>query len=100
MFQNKFQHKFFAKQNIHKIRAVDSKNGRPALYFVDVQPHLQQEFTKATELTKKHGSMNLEDYGTIIGSCYGEEPNDKLKALLKNKYGLDIDFDVGRDVDL
>ena len=32
----------------------------------------------------------LEDYGKVIASCYGEEPNEETKKLLKDKYGFDV----------
>ncbi|WP_373528336.1 hypothetical protein [Nostoc sp.] len=80
--------KFFAERShlIHKLKAKDS-TGRWAYYFVYIRPALEQEFLKALDLNQ---SIDLEDYGKIIGCCYGEKPNDKLKALLKEKYGFDV----------
>jgi hypothetical protein len=72
--------------HIHKLKAKDS-TGRWAYYFVYIAPALEQEFLKALESDK---SIDLEDYGKVIGSCYGEEPDDKLKAFLKEKYGFDV----------
>ena len=80
--------KLIAKQGhfVHKLKAKDS-SGRWAYYFVHITPALEQEFLKALESDK---SIDLEDYGKVIGSCYGEEPDNKLKAFLKEKYGFDV----------
>ena len=34
--------------------------------------------------------MNLLDYGKIIASCYGKEPNDYVKKIMKDKYEFDV----------
>jgi hypothetical protein len=34
--------------------------------------------------------MDLEDYGEVIASCYGETPDEKTRAFLKEKYGFDV----------
>lgn len=80
--------RFISKQGhlIHKLKAKDS-TGRWAYYFVYVKSDLENEFLKALESNQ---SIDLEDYGKVIGSCYGEEPNNELKALLKEKYGFDV----------
>ena len=71
---------------VHKIKAKDS-TGQWAYYFVHVRPELEQAFLKALDSNE---SIDLEDYGTVIGSCYGEKPNKQLRDLLKNKYGFDV----------
>ncbi|NEP02518.1 MAG: hypothetical protein F6K58_28490 [Symploca sp. SIO2E9] len=80
--------KFFAQRGhlIHKLKAKDS-TGKWAYYFVYVEPHKEQEFLKALNSDQ---SIDLEDYGKVVGSCYGEEPDDNLKALLKEKYGFEV----------
>jgi hypothetical protein len=82
------ENKFFAERGdlINKLKAKDS-TGQWAYYFVYIRAALEQEVLKALESNQ---SINLEDYGKVIGSCYGEEPNDELKALLKEKYGFDV----------
>ncbi|MUH01656.1 hypothetical protein F7734_59155 [Scytonema sp. UIC 10036] len=82
------ENKFFAERGdlIHKIKAKDSTD-QWAYYYVYVRPALEHKFTKAL---KSNPNINLEDYGKVIGSCYGEKPNDTLKALLKGKYGFDV----------
>ncbi|MGB3640701.1 MAG: hypothetical protein WBA39_24465 [Rivularia sp. (in: cyanobacteria)] len=87
-YSNLHVDKLIAKQGhfVHKLKAKDS-TGRWAYYFVHITPALEQEFLKALESNK---SIDLEDYGKVIGSCYGEEPHDKLKAFLKEKYGFDV----------
>ncbi|NEO69227.1 CHAT domain-containing protein [Moorena sp. SIO3H5] len=71
---------------VHKIKAKDS-TGRWAYYFVHVRPELEQAFLQALNSNQ---NIDLEDYGKVIGSCYGEKPNQKLKNLLKDKYGFDV----------
>ncbi|NER27942.1 MAG: hypothetical protein F6J89_09970 [Symploca sp. SIO1C4] len=71
---------------IHKLKAKDS-TGRWAYYFVLVRPELEQAFLKALDSDQ---SIDLEDYGKVIGSCYGEKPSKELRDLLKDKYGFDV----------
>lgn len=71
---------------IHKLKAKDS-TGRWAYYFVLVEPPRESAFMKAIE---GYGMIDLEDYGKVIASCYGEEPNDETKAFLKEKYGFEV----------
>lgn len=71
---------------IHKLKAKDS-TGEWAYYFLLVEAAKEQEFTKSV---KEQTVSNLEAYGKIIASCYGEEPSDEVKQLLKEKYGFDV----------
>ena len=36
------------------------------------------------------GTVDLEDYGKVIASCYGEEPTQEIKDFLKEKYGFSV----------
>ncbi|BDA67190.1 hypothetical protein CAL7716_013560 [Calothrix sp. PCC 7716] len=80
--------KLIAQQGhlVHKLKAKDS-TGRWAYYFVYIIPTLEENFLKALESNQ---SIDLESYGKVIGSCYGEEPSQKLKDFLKEKYGFDV----------
>lgn len=69
---------------VHKLKAKDS-TGRWAYYFVLVEIDLEQAFLQALESNK---SINLDDYGKVVASCYGQEPDKRTKALLKEKYGF------------
>ncbi|BAZ24923.1 hypothetical protein NIES4073_58230 [Kalymmatonema gypsitolerans NIES-4073] len=71
---------------VHKLKAKDS-TGRWAYYFVYIIPALEQEFLKVLESNQ---IIDLEKYGTVIGSCYGEEPDQELKDFLKEKYGFNV----------
>lgn len=71
---------------VHKLKAKDS-TGRWAYYFVLVEPTRESAFMKAIE---GDGMIDLEDYGKVIASCYGEEPNDEIRTLLKEKYGFEV----------
>ncbi len=80
--------RFIAQQGhlIHKLKAKDS-TGRWAYYFVYVEPRNEKAFLNALDSTQ---SIELEDYGKVIGSCYGEKPDEKLRKLLKEKYGFKV----------
>lgn len=71
---------------IHKLKAKDS-TGRWAYYFVMVRPEKEAAFMSAIG---GDGMIDLEDYGDVIASCYGESPNDETLAFLKDKYGFNI----------
>jgi hypothetical protein len=69
---------------IHKLKAKDS-NGKQAYYFILVEPPMEAAFLEAIEGS---GTIELSDFGAIVGSCFGEEPTPKLRAYLKEKYGF------------
>lgn len=71
---------------IHKLKAKDS-TGKWAYYFVLVEPHQEQAFLTAL---KSETTMNLEDYGKVIASNYGEEPRQEVKDFLKKHYGFQL----------
>jgi hypothetical protein len=71
---------------VHKLKAKDS-TGRWAYYFVLVEPTRETAFMKAIQ---GDGMIDLEDFGKVIASCYGEEPNEETKTFLKEKYGFEV----------
>lgn len=71
--------------NVHKLKAKDS-TGRWAYYFVHVPNSKQRAFLAAID---GEGMIDLEDYGTVIASNYGETPNDETKAFLKERYDFE-----------
>jgi len=71
---------------VHKLKAKDT-SGRWAYYFVLVQPAKERLFLKAID---GDGTVDLEKYGKVIGSCYGEGPSEELRSFLKDKYGFDV----------
>ncbi len=83
-----FVDKLIAKKGhlIHKLKAKDS-TGRWAYYFVLVEPQRESAFMKAID---GDGMIDLEDFGKVIASCYGEEPNEETKTFLKEKYGFEV----------
>jgi hypothetical protein len=36
------------------------------------------------------GTVDLEHYGRVIASCYGETPNQEVKEFLNREYGFDV----------
>ncbi len=71
---------------IHKLKAKDS-TGRWAYYFVLVEAPREQAFLTSL---KTEESIDLEDYGKVIASNYGEEPSEEVRKMLKEKYGFDV----------
>jgi hypothetical protein len=71
---------------VHKIRATDS-TGRPAYYFVYVRKNREDAFLTVIESGK---NMDLDDFGQVLISSYGEEPSDAVKAYLKQRYNFDV----------
>ena len=69
---------------IHKIKAKDS-TGHWAYYFVLVEQSKERRFLAALDSSQ---TIDLENYGKVIASCYGEEPSEKLKKFLREKYGF------------
>lgn len=71
---------------VHKLKARDS-TGRWAYYFVLVKPHLEVRFMAAIG---GDGTVDLEEYGRVVGSCYGEEPSAALRIEMKERFGFDV----------
>lgn len=71
---------------IHKLKAKDS-TGRWAYYFVLVTEEREDLFLEAIE---GDGTIDLEDYGNVVASCYGKAPTQEVKDYLKEKYNFDI----------
>lgn len=71
---------------IHKLKAKDS-TGRWAYYFVYIPEEKERDFFTAI---KGDGMIDLEDYGKVVASCYGEQPTHEVAAYLKERYGLTL----------
>lgn len=71
---------------IHKLKAKDS-TGRWAYYFVLVSPDMEGAFLGAL---KSDETIDLENYGKVVASCYGEHPNQDIKDMLFEKFGFDV----------
>ena len=73
---------------IHKLSATDA-NGRRAYYFLLVSENKERAFLE--RIRNPEGDiMNLEDYGTIIASCYGNRPNAETRRRLMEDYALEV----------
>ena len=86
--ERSFVDKIIAKKAhlVHKLKAKDS-TGRWAYYFILVEPPREKAFMEAIG---GDGMIDLEEYGKVIASCYGEEPNEEVKQFLKDKYDFDV----------
>lgn len=71
---------------IHKLKAKDS-TGRWAYYFILVESDLEQAFLQALDSNEQ---IDLQSYGQVIASCYGEKPNTDVINFLKEKYGFNV----------
>ena len=83
-----FKDKLIAKEGhrVHKLKAKD-QSGRWAYYVVHVPPSKERSFMGAL---KSGSSMDLNDFGTVIASNFGEEASKATKDLLKERYGFNI----------
>lgn len=86
--ERSFVDKIIAKKAhlVHKLKAKDS-TGRWAYYFILVEPPREKAFMEAIG---GDGMIDLEEFGKVIASCYGEEPNDEVKKFLKEKYDFEV----------
>jgi hypothetical protein len=75
-------------ENIHLLRGTDG-SGRRACYFVFVPSPREQAFRKAIETAATDAVIDLEHYGTVVASCYGEDPTEEALKLVREKYGYD-----------
>ena len=84
-----FVSKVIAKKGhlIHQIKGPDH-TGHMAYYFVLVEPIKRQSFLDVIE---SGDHFTITDYGKVIASCYGEEPTDEVKKLLKDEYNFDVE---------
>jgi hypothetical protein len=73
---------------VHKLKAKDT-TGRWAYYFVLVEEEREDAFLTAIDVEKK-GTIDLEDYGEVIASCYGEAPTPEIVNMLREKYGFEV----------
>lgn len=71
---------------VHKLKAKDS-TGRWAYYFVLIERHREKAFTATIA---GDGMIDLEAFGRVIASNYGEAPSAEIIRLLKEKYGFEV----------
>ena len=71
---------------IHRLKAKDT-TGRRAYYFVLVPPERETAFLRAIE---GDGTIDLEAFGQVVASCYGEAPTREVLDFLKEKYAFDL----------
>jgi len=88
MTEQTFLDKFISTRGhlVHKIKAKDS-TGRWANYFVYVRESREAEFLKAIG---GGGNIDLEDYGDVLASCYGESFSDEVVEYLYTRYGFKL----------
>jgi hypothetical protein len=72
--------------NVHKLKAKDS-TGRWAIYYVYVPPIREKAFLRAIG---GDGMADLQEFGQVIGSCYGEAPTPELVAELWRRFRLRV----------
>ncbi len=60
-------------------------SGQLAWYYVQVDPHQRIRFERVI----KSGAMVLTEYGKVLLSGYGAQPNDSARAFMKNEHGFE-----------
>ncbi len=76
-------------RRIEFVTGKDTKNGKDACYYLLVDKDKKEQFKKDI----KKDNINLVDYGKIIASCYGKEPNERVKRIMKKKYNVVVNTD-------
>jgi hypothetical protein len=76
---------------VHKLKARDS-TGRWAYYFVLVEEAFAPRFEA---IAGGGGSVDLEDFGVVLASSYGETPTPQVVEYLRDRYGLDVGTESG-----
>lgn len=71
---------------VHKLRAKDS-TGRWAYYFIYVPPSREKDFLASIG---GPGIIDLQSFGVIVASNYGEEPDAEVRRYLKTRYGFEV----------
>ncbi|MBX9802496.1 MAG: caspase family protein [Caulobacteraceae bacterium] len=69
---------------VHKLKAKDT-TGRWAYYFVLVEPEKEAAFLASIN---GDGIIDIETYGSVVASSYGETPSEEVRAYLKERYGF------------
>lgn len=72
-----------ASRQVRRLRAKDA-SGRWAYYVVYVHPHKERLFTAAVN---GKSPMNLEDYGVVLASNFGEALSAENQRMLEERYG-------------
>lgn len=70
-----------------------TRSVRWAYYFVLVARECDETFLKAIA---GKGAMDLEDFGYVMASSYGEHPADEVRDMLHEKYGFSREDTAGR----
>lgn len=74
-----------ATQNIFLITGGADHTGKNAWYYVQLDPKKKPFFQHAI----KAGNANLDDYGSILFSGYGETPPKRVRQRIKKEYGFE-----------
>lgn len=71
---------------VHKLKAKDT-SGQWAYYFVLVEAEQEAAFLEAIN---GNGAIELEDYGKVIASSYGDQPSQQVRDFLRDRYGWEV----------
>ncbi|MDX1975727.1 MAG: hypothetical protein SFT92_08670 [Rickettsiales bacterium] len=69
--------------DLYLVRGGCDHSGRPAWYFVQVDSPKTQAFLRAV----RSGNINLQSFGKIIDSGYGEQPPELVVEFMRKNYG-------------
>ena len=73
-------------RHIHKLKAIDS-TGKWAYYVIMVNPEKESQFFESIDGI---GIIDLEDFGILIASSYGEKLDDDLKRFFRERYNFHV----------
>jgi hypothetical protein len=79
-----FAKRTIRSENVYLVKGCDS-TGRAAWYYVLVSPLKMRLF----EHQSKSGSMNLNDFGVILRSGYGENPPEDAVQQAREEFGFE-----------
>ncbi len=79
--------------NIFYVTGSDICNGKAAVYFLLVDSGTYDSF----RVSIGSSSLDLTNFGAILASCFGSQPNQYVKDVMFSQYGLDLASDADED---
>lgn len=76
-----------AGKQVYLVQLSEKEGGRKLFYCILVEKPKERSFVRTLE--KGEGTINLDDYGEVIASDYGE-PSEELLQYLREKYNAAV----------
>lgn len=71
-------------ENVYLVVGTDT-TGRKAWYYLHVHATKKRQF----DLQSSHGSINLNDFGSILLSAYGDRPPEDVVKRARDEFGFE-----------